>query len=319
MRQDFLIRPCSRLHSYLLLLTLALTSAANAADLAQGKILIINSDSQVEKYRQTEQEFRHELNSKPIQILSSNLDKINAPEDLETLIQNEQPDLVYSIGSKAYQLADQAKINKPLLFSSVINWQRFSQNANTHGIANELSLSQELSLMRYLLPGALRIGVLYDPRFSKERISEARSYAQELGITLVEQAIDDSARVAPTLTSMLPNIDLLWLIADPGVLNDKTTIEQIFRLCEQAHKPIYAYSDAFLAYGASLVVVADIPTIGRQVANLAESILRKETIAKSVQSPAGSHIILNQCQLAKIQAQVNQDALDSVNRIVECQ
>lgn len=172
--------------------------------------------------------------------------------------------------------------------------------------------------MRYLLPAALKVGVIFDPQFSLQRIAEARAYAKELGISLIEKQISPADSVATAVEALLPSIDLLWLIADPGVLRDKTTIEQIFSLSEQQQKPIYTYSDAYLSYGASLVVVADIPTIGRQVATLAESILRHEPIAQPVQPPAGSHIILNQCQLAKIKVNYNQDALDSVNQIIEC-
>jgi putative ABC transport system substrate-binding protein len=71
-------------------------------------------------------------------------------------------------------------------------------------------------------------------------------------------------------------------------------------------------------YGASLVVAADTPTIGRQAANLAQSILRHEPIAEAVQAPAGSHITLNVCQLGKLKASYNEDALDSVNQLLEC-
>lgn len=318
MSQEYFINKLFKILQPLVLITTVISPGSQAAEIVKGKILIINSDSNVEKYRQVENEFRHELLNNPVQIIGTSFDKISQPDALEKLIRDENPDLIYSIGSKAYQRADQAKASQPLVFSSVINWQRFVQQSNTHGIANELSLSQELSLMRYLLPDALKVGVIFDPQFTQERIAEARASAKELGITLIEKQISQTDSIETAVENLLPSIDLLWLIADPGVLRDKATIEQIFSLSEQQRKPIYTYSDAYLSYGASLVVVADIPTIGRQVATLVESILRHEPVSQSVQPPAGSHIILNQCQLAKIKVGYNQDALDSVNQIIEC-
>ena len=73
-----------------------------------------------------------------------------------------------------------------------------------------------------------------------------------------------------------------------------------------------------MSYGASLIIAADTPTMGRQAANLAQNILLHERIKEVVQTPAGSHIALNVCQLNKINIRYNADALDAVNQIIEC-
>lgn len=305
------------------LLLAAFVSLPGATDAqTKPKILILNSDGSVEKYRQAEDRFKEEIEDYAGRIVNLDLSRAGPPEALEKRIDDENPDLIYSIGSKAYQLASQSPGDTPLLFSSVINWQRFGRGKNSYGVANELSLSQELSLLRYLLPSVRRIGILYDPAYSRERVAEARAYSSEVGLTLVEQTVgeaDGATGLHKSLDTLLPKVDVLWLIADPGLLADRAAIEQIFQAGDTQRKPIYTYSDAYLRYGASLVVAADTPTIGRQAANLAESILRHEAIADPVQAPAGSHITLNLCQLGRLKARYNEDALDSVNRLLECQ
>jgi putative ABC transport system substrate-binding protein len=291
----------------------AQTSAQTSA-----KVLIVNSDSSVEKYRQAEDEFTRQIQASVGRVVGVKLDNSQAPEELQSLIDRESPDLIYSIGAKAYQYASRFKGPRPLLFSSVLNWQRFEPIKNSFGVANELSLSQELSLLRYVLPSAKRVGILYDPRYSRERVAEASAYAQEVGLALVERSVENADDLQEALDALLPQSDLLWLIADPGVLADKRSVELIFKSAEASRKPIYSYSDAYLNYGASLVVAADTPTIGRQAANLATSILRHDAIADAVQTPAGSHITLNLCQLGKLNASYNEDALDSVNQLLEC-
>lgn len=282
------------------------------------KILIVNSDATVNKYRQVEEAFTLQMGSYPGRIIDFDVQQAGKPELLEKLIKDESPDLIYSIGSQAYQLASQFGGNKPLLFSSVINWQRFERHGNSYGIANELSLNQELSLLRFVLPSLQRVGVIYDPHYSKERITEARNQASELGLTLIEQVVDEDHPLARSLEGLLDKIDVLWLIADPGVLADRATVEKIFTDSSQHKKPVYTYSDAFMNYGASLVVAADTPTMGRQAANMAQAILLREPLKETVQSPAGSHITLNACQLGKLDTHYNSDALDAVNQLLEC-
>lgn len=281
------------------------------------KIVLLNSDGAVDKYRQVESVFRAQIPFDVGRVVAVALDPAQSPEAMEKLLRDENPALIYSIGSKAYQLASQFGGDKPVLFSSVINWQRFERHANHYGVANELSAAQELSLLHYIFPALRRVGVLYDAQYSEQRITEARSQAAEVGLTLIAQSVEDGDTEA-ALEALLPQIDVLWLIADPGVLADREAVESIFKISEEQRKPVYAYSDAFLSNGASLVVAADNPTIGRQAANLAQSLLRREAVAEAVQTPVGSHITLNVCQLGKLKIEYNAEALDSVNRLLEC-
>lgn len=306
-----------RVARFAAVLTALCTPLSPLAAQEAAKILLVNSDAAVDKYRQVESVFRAQIPFDVGRVVSITLDPSQSPEALEKRLHDENPALIYSIGSKAYQLAAQFGGDKPLLFSSVINWQRFERSGNHYGVANELSAAQELSLLHYIFPALRRVGVLYDAQYSQQRIAEARSQAAEIGLTLVAQMVEDGDTAA-ALEALLPQIDVLWLIADPGVLADREAVEGIFKMSEAQRKPVFAYSDAFLSNGASLVVAADNPTIGRQAANLAQALLRREAVTEAVQTPAGSHITLNLCQLGKLKVEYNSEALDSVNRLLEC-
>lgn len=293
--------------------------AVTAGQAPAGKIVVLNTARSVDRYRLTEEEFRRQMGGQTV--IDVNLEESDLDAaGLNDLMARERPDLVYSIGSQAFHLASGAAGDTPQLFSSVINWQRFPRRVGVYGIANELSLSQELSLLRYLLPKAIRVGVMFDPKFNRERIAEARTYSKDVGLTLVEKSVDNPVNdeVDDALLELLPQIDVLWLVSDPGILVDRDRVEGIFQAADEAGKPVYAYSDVFVGFGASLVAAPDIPTIGRQAATLAESLLRREKPAEPVQFPAGSNIILDACHLGKLHAEYNQDALDSVNRLIEC-
>ena len=101
-------------------LFLLFSGTASAED--KSRILLINSDASVEKYKEAQEEFKKAL-ARPVQEIHLEEKKWNLPE-VEDFLWDEDPDLVYCIGSKAYLVANKYVGNKDIIFSSVINWQR---------------------------------------------------------------------------------------------------------------------------------------------------------------------------------------------------
>ena len=283
------------------------------------KVLIINSDNAVYRYEKNAIEFKKVLQQNAYQWIEFNLDShANAEVELKQLIQQENPALIYCIGSKAYSLARNYADNKKLLFSAAINWRRLDIGESTYGVSNELSPAQEISLLRYFFPAIKTIGLLYNDKFSREYIETIKKDALILGINIINQPINDVQEIGEALNELLPKIDMFWIISDPVVLSSKESVQQILQSAQQHNKPVYAYSDVYIEQGAVLAISADIATIGRQSAGLAIMMDQNKLPEGTVQSPAGSTITLNKCRLDALQIKFNQDALDSVNKIVGC-
>jgi putative ABC transport system substrate-binding protein len=300
----------------LILLTIFLASAGFAQS---NKVLIVNSDNTVFRYEKIATEFKKVLRQNAYQWTEFNLDShANAEEELKQLIQQENPALVYSIGTKAYSLARNYAHNRKLLFSAVINWQRLNVAERTYGVANELSSAQEISLLHYFFPTIKKIGLLYNDKFSREYVETIKKDALASGINIIAQSVNDEQEINEALNELLPNIELFWIISDPVVLSTQESVQQIFQSAQQQKKPVYAYSDVFIEQGAVLAISADIATIGRQSASLAMLMDKDKVPTGTVQAPAGSTITLNKCTLDALQLKFNQDALDSVNKIVGC-
>ncbi len=283
------------------------------------KVLIINSDSGVFRYEKIAAEFKKVIQQNAYQLAEFNLNThTDAEAELKQLIQQENPDLVYCIGTKAYSLARSYASNKKLLFSAAINWRRLDIGEGTYGVANELASAQEISLLRYFFPTIKTIGLFYNDKFSREYVETIKKDALALGINVINQPINDEKEVDEALNELMPKIELFWIISDPVVLSNKESVQQIFQSAQQYKKPVYAYSDVFIEQGAVLAVSADTATIGRQSASLAMMIDKNKVPAGTVQSPAGSTVTLNKCALDALQLNFNKDALDSVNKIVGC-
>ena len=116
---------------------------------------------------------------------------------------------------------------------------------------------------------------------------------------------------------MLPKVDAVWLTSDPIVLANTDSIQTIFTQCELKKKSIFTYSSAFAEYGAVLMISADIPTIGRQAAELAKALLDNGEPTERLLLPAGSCIALNLKKITQYGIALNKDALDSVNEFIQ--
>ena len=277
-------------------------------------VLLLNSDASVEKYRIPQEEFEKTL-SLPLTSVDIGKKKWELA-DIEELIYDEEPELIYCIGSKAFLMARKYAGETPIVFSSIINWLRLPMTERSYGVSNELHAGMEMMLFRYIFPDIQTIGVLYSPQYTGEWFKDAKKQAQEIDYTLI--GFDVSKKSAlPTLEKLLPQVDAFWLISDPEVIPSKEELRQILEECDKRKIPVFSYHEAFAKYGVVLTVSVDIPTIGRQAAGLATELAAGKIPTEHVQFPAGSHIILNIKKLAEYALPYNEEALSSVNAIIE--
>ena len=287
-----------------------------ASPCAWGKesILVLNSDMNVQKYLTVQTEFKSRLGIPQVEI---DLGRRWVDESrIEEAILDEDPDIIYCIGSRAYLLAHKLARDKSLIFSSAINWQRFPMTQDTYGVANELPPGMQLMMYRYFFPEISKIAVLYS-EINKEWLETATQDAKQVGIEIIGRVVSKPDQVVTSLVELLPQVDALWLISDPIVLSNEKAVRNIFAQTDAAKNPVFAYNEAFATYGAVMVISADVPTIGRQVAQLTVRILENRKIDERIQSPAGTHIIANLRKIEEYGIELNVEALDSVNRIIK--
>jgi len=280
-----------------------------------GNVLILNSDMSIANYSLVHTRFKSRLSGLKHEIdLGS---KWTDESKISDAIRNADPDVIYCIGSKAYLLAHKLAENKHLIFTSLINWRRFPMGKNTYGISTELLPNMQLMTYRYFFPEINKIGVLYSKDYNKEWFDIAVKSAKETGIAIVGKPVNRQDEIASNLKELLPRVDALWLIPDPVALPKVELVAEIFKESDLAQKPVFTYSDTFADLGATFIISADIPTIGQQAAELAMDLLSDRKLPEKVQTPAGSHIILNLRMVEKYRIKFNTEALDSVNQIIK--
>lgn len=305
-----------RIYTLTFLLNILFVSISFAA---HNKVLIINTNSAVSRYEKIAAEFKNTLPKNAYQWLEFNVEAHGNPDnDLQQLIQTEKPDIIYCIGSKAYSLSQNYVSDKFLIFSAAINWQRLNINDKTYGVSNELAPEQEITLLRLFFPQVKKIAVLYSKEFTQEYIETLKKVTVPFNIQIIERQITNPAQISPELNELLPKTDMLWMIADPLVLENEAAVLQILQTAKQQKKPVYAFSDSFVRHGAALSIAPSLTTIGGQSANLLMSLKEGKIPEDRVKFPAGSSITLNMCTFETLKLPLSKEALSSVEQIIPC-
>jgi putative ABC transport system substrate-binding protein len=277
-------------------------------------VIILNSDMSIYKYSLAQTELKSKITNLKgeIDLGSKWIDE----KKIKRMILDVNPDVIYCIGSKAYQMAYKLAGKKNIVFSLVINWRRHPIDKGTYGISNEPLQGTQLMMYRYFFPDVNKIGILYSNTYNEEWFDAAVESARDVGISIIGKSISKPDKIESALKKLLPKVDALWLIPDPIVISDIESVNKLFGQCQAAGKPIYTYDKAFAGLGATLIMSADIPTMIRQSAEIVFSIQEDRKIEEKVQNPAGSYIILNMKKVEEYGLNLNIEALDSVNEIV---
>ncbi len=291
----------------------ALIFAQNTS--SESSILILNTDKSVAKYSIAQTAFERSVKATCTTFdLESNWVGEVA---LKELIDNTEPDLIYCIGSRSSILASRLENNRPLVVSSVLNWQRIPFAGNVYGVANELTPKTQITMALYLFPKMTKIGVLYSKKYNEEWIQLATSEGRDRGIEIVSCDVLNSRDVSRNLKILQKKVDALWVIPDPMVMASRDQVLTIYKNCDLSKLPIFAHDPVYADIGAVTVIAVDIPTIGRQAAGLVDDILQGKPQPQRFQNPVGTKIIVNLKNIEKYGLKFNEKALGIVTRVIK--
>jgi putative ABC transport system substrate-binding protein len=276
-------------------------------------VLVLNSNQSVERYQIAERYFIGSQKNREIVIMDLQ-GKHKPVEYIQDKLNAQRFDLVYAIGAKALGSVNLIDPDVPVVYSAVLNWRRFRQQENYFGISSELSPQVQLTWFKYFFPEINSIGVLYSQE-NANMIEEAEAVARNLGINLVSAEIRSQAHLKESASQLLKQVDVMWLVSDSRVLSSVDKVKQLFSMAHLQRIPVLTYNPVFVEMGATMSLAADLPTIGRQAALMADEILERKLPEDSIQFPVGSRIMLNSQKIREYGLQLNAGALDSVDEI----
>ena len=271
-------------------------------------ILVMNSNAQIERYKSMENAFTEDIDMDYKRIDIRNMSQNNIKEYLY----DEYPDIVYAIGTKAYQYATKYIPEKKIFFSSIVNYKRLKMGKKCFGVSNELHTGMKLTLIKSLLSNTKTISMIYS-RYTKSVYESFKKEAKHVGIKVIGQKIDEeSVFDMPKLQSA----DAFVMIVDPVLLKDEKKVKGLYSTLKKSNKAIVAYHPLYIKYGAVLILSVDIPTVGRQVSSMVQSDMSGHAFTP-IQMPIGTKVIFNEGLAKRMKLHYDKSALGIVNKVIK--
>lgn len=203
-------------------------------------------------------------------------------------------DLVLAVGLKAAMVGKLEIPDTPVIFCMVLDPAKHGLKApNMTGILLEVPIERQFATLRWILPGAKRIGVLYDPDKTGPMVEEARRRAKILGLELVARPVSSEKDVPPALRELMPQMDVLWLLPDSTVLTEDS-LRFLLSSTLEATIPVIGFSPDLVKSGALLGLSVQYEDLGRQAASMAKTILSTESGASlGITQPERLRLSLN--------------------------
>jgi len=143
------------------------------------------------------------------------------------------------------------------------------------GVSDMSPLGDQVALIREILPGAKKLGVLFNPgeANSVALVAALKTVAAKAGFEVIEGPATKTADVQQAARSVLSKADAIYVPTDNTVVS---AFEAVAAAGRQARKPVFAGDTASVAKGAVAAVGFDYDTVGRQAGALAARILKGE-------------------------------------------
>lgn len=247
-----------------------LTSPVQAADV----IILTSGGNQL--YQETVASFRAHIPSN-LDVNTFDLEgRLDRAQEIGERIRAGHPQLVFAVGLKAALVAKAELPDMPILFSMVVNPDAHGlPTSNMVGIRHKTSLLLQLEHIHTLAPKAQRIGLLYDKQKTGALVNDARAKAKQLSLQLVTASISRPDDIAETLRSLLPKIDLLWILQDSMTLTEES-VDVLLQSSLRQKIPVFTFSTAMVRQGALGALVIPPSDTGRQAAQVAQAMLKQQ-------------------------------------------
>lgn len=181
--------------------------------------------------------------------------------------------LIYCLGTRACQAAQQLTPPRPVVASLVLTAESISPAAQATGVFLNYLPETQLQWLKKLFPEFRRVGVIYNPAQNQALIDKAAGTARQLGLELVTAPVDTPRELPGALKNLLHNIDILWALPDRMVLAPQSA-KEVLLTSFRNRTPVIGASAPWVKSGALYALDWDYTDLGAQNAAMALNIIK---------------------------------------------
>ncbi|MEG1374907.1 MAG: ABC transporter substrate-binding protein [Comamonas sp.] len=194
----------------------------------------------------------------------------------------DKPDAIVAIATPSAQAVVASTKSVPVVFSAVTDpvvaklvpsWE--ASKTNVTGVSDLLALDKQMNLVKQVVPGAKRIGMVYNPGEANSVVvvKELQKLMPTLGMTLVEAAAPRSVDVSSAARSLIGKVDVIYTSTDNNVVS---AYEALVKVGQDAKIPLVASDTDSVKRGAVAAYGINYRDLGEQTGRMVARILKGE-------------------------------------------
>jgi putative tryptophan/tyrosine transport system substrate-binding protein len=194
----------------------------------------------------------------------------------------DQPDAIVAIATPSAQAVVAASKTVPVVFSAVTDpvaakllasWE--PSKTNVTGVSDMLALDKQMDLVKQVVPGAKRVGMVYNPGEANSVVvvKQLQVLLPKLGMTLVEAAAPRSVDVGSAARSLIGKVDVIYTSTDNNVVS---AYEALVKVGQEAKLPLVAADTDSVKRGAVAAFGINYRDLGEQTGRMVARILKGE-------------------------------------------
>ena len=240
---------------------------------------------------------------------------------------NKKVDLICAIATpsamSAYNSAMDADI--PVIYTAVsdpagaglVN-EDGTNVGNITGTSDKLPVTEQMALIRELMPDAKKIGILYttSEANSVSTIQEYKDHAEEYGFEIVDTGINTIADVEMAAKDLASKVDCISNLTDNTVVS---ALQTVLAAANDAKIPVFGSEVEQVKNGCVAAVGIDYVALGIQTGEMAAKVLKGE--ATAAETPfeicEGGNVYVNTEAAGNIDFTISDDVLGEAAEIYE--
>lgn len=194
----------------------------------------------------------------------------------------ERPDVIVPIATPAAQAVVAATRDIPVVYNAITDpvaaqlvKSLAPSGTNVTGVSDRLDPAQQAGLIRRIVPGVKRVGMVYSPAEANSvtAVREMKAALASHDIELVEVAAPRSVDVGLAARRLVGKVDAIYSGNDNNVIS---AYEALVKVGNDAKIPLFAADRSSVERGAVAALAIDYYEMGRQTGRMVLRILKGE-------------------------------------------
>ncbi|MEH6823899.1 MAG: ABC transporter substrate-binding protein [Motiliproteus sp.] len=236
----------------------------------------------------------------------------------------DSPDVIVAISTPSAQTVAASARHIPLVFTAVTDPLGAKLVSNMDkpgklitGITDLSPIDKHMALVLQVVPGAKRLGVLYNPgeANSVTLVEMVKEQAAKQGMTLIEGVATKSGDVLAAVRSLVGNVDAIYIPLDNTVVS---ALEAVIKVAEQNDIPLISGDTDSVTRGTIAAVGFNYYDVGVQTGALVARVLNGEKPGDlAVERVEQLELFLNPGAAQRMGVILPQAMLDQAKQIVQ--